>query len=104
MTDTVDISENLGGDTLSMGSGPAVVAEPGVGPEAAAVRRQGGGGQRDVGPAAARGDLLPERCHLYLQRKQRYCRTIPPDGQIYCVEHSHMIPVKRQRYNLTLSG
>lgn len=34
-----------------------------------------------------RGELRPDRCHFYLERKRRYCRTIPPDGQQYCVEH-----------------
>ena len=40
------------------------------------------------GQRPERGMLNPERCHFYLQRKRRYCRTIPPKGQTICVEHS----------------
>ena len=41
-----------------------------------------------------RGKLNPERCHLYLERKRRYCRTVPPTGSLYCVDHSQNVTVR----------
>ena len=40
-----------------------------------------------------RSALDPERCQFFLQKKRRYCRTVPPEGKNYCVEHSHLMGV-----------
>lgn len=38
-----------------------------------------------------RQTLRPDKCHFYLKRKCRYCRTTPNKDSIYCVEHSHVL-------------
>ena len=33
------------------------------------------------------------RCKYYIEKKKRCCRTQPPKGQEYCVEHAHNLGV-----------
>ena len=38
-----------------------------------------------------KSDPVEGRCQFFLERKKRYCRTIPPNESTYCVEHSHLL-------------
>ncbi len=31
------------------------------------------------------------RCQFFMERKRRFCRTVPPKDRKYCVEHSHAL-------------
>ncbi len=46
-----------------------------------------------------KSDPIEGRCMFYLERKRRYCRTVPGKDSKYCVEHSHILGdgAKRKR-------
>ncbi len=46
-----------------------------------------------------KSDPIEGRCMFYLERKRRYCRTVPGKDSKYCVEHSHLLGdgAKRKR-------
>ncbi|XP_013389808.1 tRNA:m(4)X modification enzyme TRM13 homolog [Lingula anatina] len=37
------------------------------------------------------GEFKPGRCGFYLEKKRRYCRAVPNEGNKYCIEHSHLL-------------
>ena len=40
-------------------------------------------------PLGPRGQLIPDRCHYFLQKKRRYCRSKHIADLKYCTEHAH---------------
>jgi len=46
---------------------------------------------KDTSPVAPIGS-----CNFYIERKRRFCRFKPSDGQKYCAEHAGLLGVSTQ--------